>query len=102
MKTTARQKREKKLLIELCDDHGYMFADSLPSKDRLTMMRYPKPDKSGYIIAAAPAVKLMVPAASALGKQILDMRKERNPTTSASAKKRAKANARQTAKERAR
>lgn len=68
-----KRKRESILLEELCRNHGYMFADSLPKKDRLTIMMTTS-GSGKRTICSAPALKLVVPDGSALGMQILEMR----------------------------
>jgi len=93
-KRTPAQKRtrEKTLLEELCAHHGYMFADTLPSKDKTTMMmqrtKDPRTGKIKTLIHAAPVIKMMVPAESHLGKLVLAERKERDPATSSAARAR--------------
>jgi len=81
---------ESKTLERLCRLHGYMFADTLRKDDNSGMMA----DRRGgkLSIRMCVAIKLMVPADSALGIQILAGRKERNPATSKAAKARQKAN----------
>lgn len=78
-KTKAAAKRlarERDLLSELCSDHGYTFADSLPSKDRVTMMMSTSiiNGKTTRTIEACPVIKLMIPSESELGRQILAVR----------------------------
>jgi hypothetical protein len=94
--SAQKRKREMSLLAELCADYGYAFADSLPSKDRLTMMMITKGGKR--TVVAAPAIKMVVPSNGYLGRMITNGRKERDPATNRSARARARAREREKAK----
>jgi hypothetical protein len=62
------RKREGTLVEELCAYHGYMFADTLPDRDKSTMMMSRVGKKTR--VEMALAFKIMVPIRSALGRQI--------------------------------
>ena len=73
--------REDKLLTELCAGHLYMFMDSLPSRDRSTMIytrrkRKRRRGETGpaHDLMLAVVIKLAVPADGALGRRIVEMR----------------------------
>lgn len=72
-KTPAKLRtREEALFTELCAQHGYAFADTLPARDRSTMLAT---RKGGRLrLEGGVIVKLVVPADGALGRQIVALR----------------------------
>jgi hypothetical protein len=80
---------ESKTLERLCALHGYMFSDTLRAADRDGFMT--NVNRGKMTIRPCVVIKLMVPADSALGVQIIAGRKERDPRESKAAKARAKA-----------
>jgi hypothetical protein len=72
---SVKHRRESKALDELCDNHDYMFQELRHERDRETMLF--KHDKKTRESALTPAlcIKLVVPAGSALGVRIVEMRK---------------------------
>lgn len=70
--------REGKLLSELCKHHGYSFSDTLPARDRSTMLASRDGDR--LQIGGGVVVKLMVPADGALGRQIVKLREKKART----------------------
>lgn len=72
MTVAQKRKREATLLEELCLYHGYSFADTLPDRDKSTMLMSRVGKKTKLELGIV--VKLMVPSGGALGKQILKRR----------------------------
>lgn len=68
-KPTAKERREAALLMKLQKDHGYMIARLTPTRERLTniVRGLSKPKMA---IEPAVGVKLVVPAASGLGREM--------------------------------
>lgn len=64
--------REEALFTELCERHGYAFADTLPARDRSTLMA----SRTGgrLRLEGGVVVKLLVPTDGALGRQIVALR----------------------------
>lgn len=68
-KPTAKERREAALLMKLQKDHGYMIARLTPARERFTTI-VRGIGKSKVTLLPAVAIKLIVPKASALGKQM--------------------------------
>jgi hypothetical protein len=64
--------REDVLFTELCQRHGYAFSDTLPARDRSTMLA--SREGGRLQIGSGVVVKLLVPADGALGQRIIAMR----------------------------
>ena len=64
--------REGKLLVELCKHHGYSFSDTLPARDRSTMLA--SRDGGRLQVSGGVVIKLLVPSDGALGRQITALR----------------------------
>lgn len=62
------RKREGALVEELCAYHGYAFADTLPDRDKSTMMMSRVGKKTR--VEMAFVFKIIVPIRSTLGRQI--------------------------------
>jgi hypothetical protein len=78
---TAKKKpasREGVLLAELCSKFNYTFADTLPAKDRSTMLMSKAAGSKKAKLEPAVSVRLVVPAAGTLGKMVMELRKK-NP-----------------------
>jgi len=89
--TRAHTISETKHLEALCETHRYVLADSLRSDQRASTIYE---NKHGHIrLLPAVCIKLIIPETSALGKLIIKRRIERDPATSAAAKRRARARA---------
>jgi hypothetical protein len=69
------RKRESALLDELCSQHGYMFADRLPERDRSTMMMRRVGKRTTLELGIA--LKIIAPAQGALGRMIVKERKKK-------------------------
>lgn len=81
---------DQHLIRTLLDRHGFILADTLPIKHRVSFTMTRRPGESKATTDAAPAIKLIVPSKSWLGKEILASRKERDPSQNKSRKARDK------------
>lgn len=95
-KAAAREKRrnvERQLFQALIDEHHYLVFDSLKERDReTTIIDFTKINNNRQTGHARRgiAIKLVVRDNTWMGREILKLRKERDPATSANAKLRAK------------
>jgi hypothetical protein len=67
--------REDVLFTELCQRHGYAFADTLPARDRSTMLAAREGGRLRF--EGGVVLKLLVPMDSALGRRIVAWREEK-------------------------
>lgn len=74
-KPSVKCRRESKLLTELCNRHDYMFQKLSHERDRYTSQFKRNKRTNKMTLTPAVCVKLIVPAASALGVKITEMYK---------------------------
>ena len=74
------RKRESSLVEELCTHHGYMFSDTLPERDKSTMVMSRKGKRTKLEMAIV--FKILVPMQSQLGRKIVLARAKRKPKPS--------------------
>lgn len=67
--TSAKHRRESKLLMELQRDHGYMLAQMPSERDRTTTQVRGVGQKH-MTMTPARVVRLIVPESSSLGKEL--------------------------------
>jgi hypothetical protein len=76
-RTITGKKREQKLIDELQRGHMYMFIELSRKAERETMQFQRDKETGKSLCTPAVCIKLVVPADSALGERIVEMRKKK-------------------------